>query len=61
MRASVIVPTHNRENILGRVLAYYCRQDLPKNRYEVIIVDDGSSDETSSIFKGLNDKIDNPA
>ena len=61
MKASVIVPTHNRENILGRVLACYCRQDLPKNRYEVIVVDDGSSDKTSLIFKGLKDIIDYPA
>jgi glycosyltransferase involved in cell wall biosynthesis len=61
MKASVIVPTHNRENLLGRVLAYYCRQDLPKNRYEVVVVDDGSSDETSLIFKGLKDIIDDAA
>ncbi len=58
MKASIIVPTHNRKHILGRVLSYYCQQDLQKNKYEVVVVDDGSSDKTSSIFEELKDKVD---
>jgi glycosyltransferase involved in cell wall biosynthesis len=55
MKASVIVPTHNRENILSRVLAYYCLQSASKDSFEVVIVDDGSTDKTASLFKELND------
>jgi glycosyltransferase involved in cell wall biosynthesis len=43
---SVVVPTHNRCGVLLRVLAGFERQTLPAARFEVIVVDDGSSDGT---------------
>ena len=55
MKASVIVPTHNRENILSKVLVYYCAQSAPKENYEVVVIDDGSTDRTVSLFGALDD------
>lgn len=43
---TVIIPTHNCKNNLKNVLASLCDQSYPKDKYEIIIVDDGSTDGT---------------
>jgi glycosyltransferase involved in cell wall biosynthesis len=43
---SVIVPTYNRLNEIQELLASLEKQSLPKSLFEVLIVDDGSTDET---------------
>lgn len=47
--ASVIIPTFNRCASLLRTLESIARQDVDKWSFEVIVVDDGSIDETSNI------------
>lgn len=49
MKASVIIPTRNRENIVSKCIEYILNQDYPQ--YEVIVVDDGSEDNTREILK----------
>ncbi|MFQ6000710.1 MAG: glycosyltransferase [Anaerolineae bacterium] len=46
MRASVIVPAHNATATIGECLEALRRQSLPGADYEIIVVDDGSSDST---------------
>ena len=48
MRISVIIPAHNAARTLGRTLASLERQDVDE-AYEVVVVDDGSEDETAAI------------
>lgn len=48
---SVLIPTFNRRALLERVLRAYDRQDLPAGRFEIVVVDDGSSDETSAFLR----------
>lgn len=43
---SVVIPTHNRAAVLERTLRAFDAQDYPRRRYELIVVDDGSTDET---------------
>lgn len=43
---SVVIPTHNRPGILRKTLFALASQTLPPDRFEVIVVDDGSSDDT---------------
>src|SRR4051794_40643233 len=43
---SVIVPTHNRQSFLPGLLASLAKQDYPAERWELVIIDDGSSDGT---------------
>jgi GT2 family glycosyltransferase len=43
---SVIVPTHNRQEFLAALLESMAAQDYPRERWELIIVDDGSIDGT---------------
>ena len=44
--ASVVISTHNRARALAATLAALGDQDLPASDYEVLVVDDGSSDTT---------------
>jgi glycosyltransferase involved in cell wall biosynthesis len=43
---SVVIPTYNRHAVLVECLAALDRQDLDRSRYEIIVVDDGSTDGT---------------
>jgi glycosyltransferase involved in cell wall biosynthesis len=47
-RLSVVVPTYNRRERLARVLAGLDKQPLPPELFEVVIVDDGSTDDTAA-------------
>ncbi len=49
MQISVVIPTHNRKRVLKECLRALLMQDLPKKNYEVIVVDDGSRDETKDV------------
>lgn len=46
---SVIVCTRNRAALLRDCLDHLLRQDPPPGGYEVVVVDDGSTDETASV------------
>ncbi len=46
---SVIIPTYNRSSSLFQALKSIENQTLQTNRFEVIIIDDGSTDETEEI------------
>lgn len=48
-RISVVMATYNRADILHRTLQCLAEQDLPVGDYEVIVIDDGSSDHTRQI------------
>jgi GT2 family glycosyltransferase len=50
-RFSVIVPTYNRLPILTKCLAEMEAQTLPSNDFEVIVIDDGSSDGTQEALR----------
>ncbi len=46
LNLSVIIPARDRLDVLRRVIDGLCRQELEPDRFEVIVVDDGSSDGT---------------
>jgi glycosyltransferase involved in cell wall biosynthesis len=52
---SVIVPTHNRLGSLRRTISSLLRQDLEPNGYEIIVVDDGSTDGTEGYLRELSE------
>ncbi|MGH2373988.1 MAG: glycosyltransferase family 2 protein [bacterium] len=46
---SVVLPTYNDASILRHALAHLARQALPPTAFEVVVVDDGSTDETPEV------------
>jgi len=50
---SVVIPTYNRKNNLKNVLDKFFKQDYPKSKYEIIVIDDGSKDNTLTMVKKL--------
>lgn len=57
-RCTVIIPTYNRRRLLELTLDALARQDLPRDRFEVLVVDDGSSDGTEAAVRGFEDRLD---
>ena len=55
---SVVVPTYNRSHDLSLTLQALCRQNFPGGRFEVIVVDDGSSDDTFQVARAFEQRID---
>lgn len=53
MLISLILPAYNVENYIERCLKSCLQQDLNVNEYEIIVVNDGSSDNTLKIAKQI--------
>jgi len=49
MDVSIVIPTYNRRKILKRALELLFAQNYPKDKYEIILVDDGSTDGTDEM------------
>lgn len=56
---SVIVCTYNRGELLVQALESLVTQSLEKSRYEVIVVNNNSTDNTEEIAKNFVEKYDN--
>lgn len=55
--ASVIIPTHNRHEILAETLACLQRQSLPRAAYEILVMDDGSTPPVTVPNDSLNCRV----
>ncbi|HEV8353168.1 MAG TPA: glycosyltransferase [bacterium] len=53
---SVIIPTYNNRDALARALQSLLGQTMPAERYEIIVLDDGSTDGTQELVE----KVDAP-
>ena len=49
MKASIIIRTYNSSKTIERAIKSALHQDFPSNDYEIIVVDDGSVDNTTEI------------
>jgi Glycosyl transferase family 2 len=54
---SVVVPAYNLARYLGRAIDSALAQDWPAEALEVIVVDDGSTDETPQVLAAYGDRI----
>lgn len=46
---SIVMPTYNRADAIGLTLEHLTKQTLSPSQFEVIVVDDGSTDDTENI------------
>ncbi|WP_289705699.1 glycosyltransferase [Bacteroides acidifaciens] len=58
-KLSIIVPVYNVENWLSRCASSLINQDLDKSEYEIIFVNDGSTDDSFEIAKKYSESYDN--
>ncbi len=56
---SVIVPVYNNSDGIQNLLKALKSQDYPRDRYEVLIVDNGSKDDTLNVIQAAIDELDN--
>ena len=57
MKVSVIVANHNGEMYISRAIRSIIEQSFPKNDYEILVVDDGSTDHSHRIIESFGDWI----
>src|SRR5687767_12186477 len=53
VKVSVIIAVRNEENYIKGLISLLKNQNFPKELYEVIVVDDHSSDDTVNILQSL--------
>lgn len=52
-KISVIIPAYNRGNVISKTINSFVNQSLSKDNYEIIIVDNNSTDNTREIVKEI--------
>ncbi len=50
MELSIVVPTYNQADLLAECLQSLGDQTLPSEAYEIVVVDDGSTDHTGAVL-----------
>jgi len=55
IRISVIVCTYNRATLVRGVLESLCNQDIDGSLYEIIVVDNNSTDDTRRVVESFLD------
>jgi cellulose synthase/poly-beta-1,6-N-acetylglucosamine synthase-like glycosyltransferase len=48
-KVSILIPARNEEPVIGRILQRMCELTYPKEKLEVIVIDDASTDKTGEI------------
>jgi glycosyltransferase involved in cell wall biosynthesis len=57
LTCSVIVPTYNRAKLLKYTLDSLTHQSVADNQFEVLVVDDGSSDSTADVVDSYRNRL----
>lgn len=59
MRLSVIIPVYNVEEYIEKCILSLEEQDIPQNEYEIIVINDGSPDNSREIMGQLAKQFSN--
>jgi cellulose synthase/poly-beta-1,6-N-acetylglucosamine synthase-like glycosyltransferase len=53
---SILIPAHNEEQVIGRILQGMTKLTYPKDKLQVIVIDDASTDNTGKIAENYSQK-----
>lgn len=56
IKLSIIVPAYNAEKYIERCIESLVTQDLPPTEYEIIVINDGSTDQTLNLLNTICEK-----
>ncbi len=56
-KISVIIPAHNEERFIGRCLRSALTQTLSRDQYEIVVINDCSTDKTHQSIEPYHDEI----
>jgi glycosyltransferase involved in cell wall biosynthesis len=59
MKLSIIIPAYNAQAYIESCLNSCCKQDLQTSEYEIIVVNDGSTDDTPKKIRPFTEKYPN--
>jgi cellulose synthase/poly-beta-1,6-N-acetylglucosamine synthase-like glycosyltransferase len=54
---SVMVPAHNESIVIRRTVLALLNFDYPKDRYEIIVINDNSTDNSAEVLKKIQEKF----
>src|SRR5262245_43653123 len=57
VKASIVVATYNRKGPLARLLATLAKQTVPRDDYEVVVIDDGSREDASPVAESFKEAM----
>jgi glycosyltransferase involved in cell wall biosynthesis len=57
LKATIFIATYNQADFIAEALESALNQTYPQNSYEVLLINDGSTDATPSILKKYDSKI----
>ena len=55
-RVSILIPAHNEEKVIQYTVEAMLKLEYPKDRLDILIINDGSSDATEEIVKRYSDR-----
>lgn len=58
LRVGVVIPVYNRVGLLERTLAGLVAQDIPAQSFQVVVVDDGSTEDVAGAVKTFMSDLD---
>ncbi|MDL1974321.1 MAG: glycosyltransferase [Deltaproteobacteria bacterium] len=56
-KVSIVIPAKNEENCIEQCLGSLFKIDFPREQYEIIVVDNGSTDSTRNIAESFGVKV----
>ena len=59
LKLSVIIPVYNLESYIGDTIESCENQDMDKSQYEIICIDDGSTDQSCEVIKDYQSRYNN--
>jgi len=52
-KVSIMIPAHNEGIVIGKTLLSMINLNYPKEAYEIIVINDNSSDNTGAVIEGI--------